>query len=73
MTGKNIGDLLNARTSPGAGSKAASRRPSTTDGLPVCGSTHENIGGGSPVQDYVPHHNPFQYYASTANPDHLRA
>ena len=22
-------------------------------------------------QDYVPHHNPFQYYASTANPLHL--
>jgi phospholipase C len=23
------------------------------------------------VQDYVPHHDPFEYYASTANPDHL--
>jgi len=22
-------------------------------------------------QDYVPHHNPFQYFASTANPLHL--
>ena len=22
--------------------------------------------------DYIPHHQPFQYYASTANPKHLR-
>jgi phospholipase C len=24
------------------------------------------------VTDYIPHHNRFQYYASTANPKHLR-
>ena len=24
------------------------------------------------MPDYVPHHQPFQYYASTANPQHLR-
>jgi hypothetical protein len=35
-----------------------------------CGSEHENIGGIE-VQDYVPHHDPFQFYASTANPQHL--
>ena len=22
--------------------------------------------------DYIPHHQPFQYYASTANPKHVR-
>ena len=36
----------------------------------VCGATHTNIGGAS-VVDYSPHHNPFEYYASTSNPHHL--
>ncbi|HEX7268099.1 MAG TPA: alkaline phosphatase family protein, partial [Streptosporangiaceae bacterium] len=26
--------------------------------------------GGATVADYSPHHNPFEYYKSTANPDH---
>jgi phospholipase C len=25
-----------------------------------------------PAGDYIPHHEPFQYYASTANPTHAR-
>jgi phospholipase C len=36
----------------------------------VCSEQHANVGGSS-VVDYVPHHDPFQYYASTANPMHL--
>jgi phospholipase C len=36
----------------------------------VCTSTHTNVGGASQV-DYNPHHEPFQYYASTSNPTHL--
>ena len=36
----------------------------------MCGATHTNIGGNA-VVDYIPHHNPFSYYASTANPHHL--
>ena len=32
--------------------------------------THQNVGGNT-VTDYNPHHEPFQYYASTANPMHL--
>jgi phospholipase C len=39
-------------------------------GFADCGSSHENIDG-VPETDYVPHHDPFQYYESTANPDHL--
>ena len=72
-TGKNVGDLLNARgvtwgwfqggfvptTPAGAAAKYA-----------VCGATHTNLGGAS-VVDYSPHHSPFQYYASTSNPHHL--
>jgi len=36
----------------------------------ICSQTHTNVGGSS-VTDYIPHHEPFQYYASTANPMHL--
>jgi phospholipase C len=46
-------------------------------GRAVCGATH-NVGaaiGGTgqwgTKGDYVPHHQPFEYYASTANPHHL--
>jgi phospholipase C len=36
----------------------------------ICAQHHANVGGAS-VYDYVPHHEPFEYYASTANPMHL--
>jgi phospholipase C len=36
----------------------------------LCNGTHTNIGGAT-VRDYIPHHEPFQYYQSTANPQHL--
>ena len=36
---------------------------------PACNTSHLNVGGAS-VQDYVEHHEPFQYYESTANPMH---
>jgi phospholipase C len=36
----------------------------------ICSQTHTNVGGAT-VTDYIPHHEPFQYYASTANPMHL--
>jgi phospholipase C len=70
MSGTNIGNLLNtAGVSWGwfqGGFTPTHRNP---DGTPVCGHAHNNIGGVS-VNDYNPHHNPFEYYASTANPNH---
>ncbi|MGC9961464.1 MAG: alkaline phosphatase family protein [Acidimicrobiales bacterium] len=36
----------------------------------ICSESHVNVGGNT-VTDYIPHHEPFQYYASTANPMHL--
>ncbi len=36
----------------------------------ICSQSHTNVGG-SVVTDYIPHHEPFEYYASTANPMHL--
>jgi phospholipase C len=39
-------------------------------GKAVCGAMH--VGSdGKPKRDYIPHHQPFQYYLSTANPHHL--
>ena len=36
----------------------------------ICSEQHNNVSGGA-VTDYIPHHEPFEYYASTANPMHL--
>ena len=38
-------------------------------GRAICGTQHANIAGALQA-DYVEHHEPFQYYASTANPNH---
>jgi phospholipase C len=71
MSGQNIGDLLNAQGVTWGWFQGGFTPTSRTgNGTPVCGRSHTNIGGVS-VSDYNPHHNPFEYYASTANPDHL--
>ena len=47
-------------------------RPANANGTTGCArSTHSTVVGGN-VADYIPHHNWFQYYASTANPTHAR-
>ena len=69
-TGKNIGDLLNARNVSWGWFQGGFKPTGTANGFAVCGSSHANIGGNSSV-DYSPHHNPFEYYKSTANPKHL--
>ncbi len=70
LTGRNVGDLLNERGITW-GWFEGGFRPTSAPGQPiVCGSSHPNIGG-TMVTDYIPHHEPFQYYASTANPQHL--
>ena len=35
----------------------------------ICSEAHDNVGGVLET-DYSPHHEPFEYYASTANPMH---
>ena len=70
-TGKNIGDLLNTRNVSWGWFQGGFKPTSTNAaGFAVCGSTHNNIGGNASL-DYSPHHNPFEYYKSTANPKHL--
>ncbi|MHB8683088.1 MAG: phospholipase C [Dehalococcoidia bacterium] len=67
---KNVGDLLNARGLTWGWFEGGFRPTSTVNGKAVCGASH--IGsGGTPMPDYIPHHEPFQYYAATANPHHL--
>jgi phospholipase C len=74
MSGRNVGDLLNAKgvswgwfqggftpTTPWNGQAGSYAK---------CDATTANIAGATP-KDYSPHHSPFQYYASTSNPHHL--
>ena len=69
--GKNVGDLLNAK-GISWGFFEGGFRPTSWDasGKATCGASHVNIGGNTMV-DYIPHHEPFQYYKSTSNPHHL--
>ena len=74
ITGPNIGDLLNKRHVTW-GWFQGGFRPKTTTGGPnsavpgICQSFHSGFAGAT--YDYIPHHEPFQYYAQTANPHHL--
>ncbi len=70
MSGPNIGDMLNAKgVTWGWFQGGFAPTGTTASGGPICGSAHTNIGGVS-IPDYSPHHNPFEYHASTANPHH---
>ncbi|MGW1805503.1 phospholipase C [Streptomyces sp. NPDC002078] len=74
MQGKNVGDLLNAKkVSWGwfqGGFRPSTAWNGTSGSYAKCDTTHTNLGGAA-VADYSPHHNPFAYYKSTANPHHL--
>ena len=71
MSGQNVGDLLNAKGITWGwfqgGFKPSSRN---ADGTAICATSHKNIGRAA-ITDYVPHHDPFQLYPSTASPHHL--
>jgi phospholipase C len=60
-TGKNVGDLMNAKNVTWGWFQGGFRDNS---------STHKNIAGAD-QKDYNPHHQPFQYFKSTSNPQHL--
>src|SRR5262249_13122840 len=78
LTGRNVGDLLTAAGVTWGWFQGGFTRAS--DG--TCASSHpleafDRAVGVDPATDplrfadYVPHHNPFQYFASTATPPHL--
>jgi phospholipase C len=72
--GKNVGDLLNAKDiSWGWFQGGFDLTLTNANGTTGClRSTAETVPSGGTSGDYVPHHSPFQYYTSTANPNHLR-
>ncbi len=76
MAGKNIGDLLNEKGITWGwfqgGFDLAAVNSNRTTG---CARSTPNVVpgyGGVAMLDYVEHHEPFQYYASTANLTHAR-
>ena len=80
MIGPNVGDLLNKHHITwgwfqGGFKPAAAPTPPLANtpggtGPIVCGSAPE-CPGLELCTDYIPHHEPFQYYLQTANPKHL--
>jgi phospholipase C len=75
MSGKNIGDLLNAsKITWGFFTGGFDLTVTNTNGTTGCGRTTGAVYiPGNPLKaDYIQHHEPFQYYASTGNPSHAR-
>ncbi len=82
MSGKNIGDLLNsAGVSWGFFEGGFNLSLTNANGTTGCvageggnsrSTASVNIPGNPLKADYIPHHQPFQYYASTANLTHIR-
>jgi phospholipase C len=73
MSGRNVGDLLNERGVTWGwfqGGFEPTSRNASEDNRAICGQKMKNVGNAEP-QSYVMHHEPFQYYPSTANPDHV--
>lgn len=71
--GKNIGDLLNARgVTWGFFSGGFNLSITNPNGTTGCKRSTTSAVTNVKKADYIPHHQPFQYYVSTANPKHLR-
>lgn len=73
MTGRNIGDMLNDKGLTWGffegGFDLSVKNPNGTTG---CKRTTTSSITKVDQVDYIPHHQPFQYYPSTANPKHTR-
>jgi phospholipase C len=78
LSGRNIGDLLTVADVTWGWFQGGFIR----DSAGACSDSHpleafDRVVGVDPrtdplkFQDYVPHHNPFQYFSTTANPLHL--
>ncbi len=73
MTGKNVGDLLNAANVTWGFFEGGFDLNVVNDNLTTgCSRTTTSAITKVTKADYIPHHQPFQYYASTANPKHTR-
>jgi phospholipase C len=73
MSGKNIGDLLNAAgVSWGFFEGGFDLTVTNPNGSTGCSRSTTSLITNSKKADYIPHHQPFQYYKSTANLTHAR-
>ena len=73
LGGRNIGNLLDdANVSWGWFSGGFDLSVVNPNGTTGCQRSHHSDISGKTPPDYQPHYEPFQYYASTANPKHLR-
>jgi phospholipase C len=73
MTGRNIGDLLNERGVTWGwfqGGFEPSGHKASENNRIECKQSMNNVGG-APETSYVEHHEPFEYYKSTANLEHV--
>jgi phospholipase C len=73
MKGKNVGDLLTtASVSWGFFSGGFDLTITNSNGTTGCKRSTTSTVTNVKKADYIAHHQPFQYYASTANPAHTR-
>jgi phospholipase C len=73
MGGRNVGDLLSAaNVSWGWFEEGFDVKAVNPNGTTGCGREHTSAVTGLASRDYIAHHEPFQYYPSTANPAHVR-
>jgi phospholipase C len=73
FSGKNVGDLLStAGVTWGFFSGGFNLGVTNSNGTTGCKRSTTSAVTNTKKADYIPHHQPFQYYASTANPTHLR-
>jgi phospholipase C len=71
--GKNIGDLLNAKgITWGFFEGGFNLSIVNANGSTGCSRSTTSTVTNTKKADYIPHHEPFQYYKSTANPTHAR-
>nr|WP_082797748.1 alkaline phosphatase family protein [Collimonas arenae] len=73
LSGKNVGDLLNAaNVSWGFFQGGFDLTVTNPNGTTGCKRSTTSAITGVTKSDYIPHHQPFQYYASTQNLKHAR-
>jgi phospholipase C len=76
IAGTNVGDLLNAKNLTwGWFQGGFAPTGYNSKGQAICASNHTGLAGNDAVTtvgDYIPHHEPFQYFASTQNLHHVQ-
>jgi phospholipase C len=73
MTGPNIGNLLNfVGITWGFYTQGFDLTMTNANGTTGCARSTTSLVTKTTKADYIPHHEPFQYYKSTANPTHAR-